>query len=128
MSSLSLRERAGVRVPWIDCCYHVQKLPPLNPLREHSNLSNMQSTKSASPYHGIVTPLVTPLAGRDKLDHAGLERLIEHELSGGVHGLFLLGTTGEASALSGSLRRELISVAIRQVNRRVPILVGVSDT
>lgn len=88
----------------------------------------MHSSKPTPRYHGIVPPLVTPLAGRDELDHAGLARLIEHQLSGGVHGLFLLGTTGEASALSGALRREFMSVAIRQINRRIPVLVGTSDT
>src|SRR4051812_27295803 len=82
----------------------------------------------ANSFHGIVLPLVTPLLDRDVLDRAGLERLIEHVLAGGVHGLFLLGTTGEASALSSTLRRELLKAAIAQVNGRVPILVGVSDT
>ena len=71
---------------------------------------------------------MTPLVDRDVLDRAGLERLIEYVLTGGVHGLFLLGTTGEASALSSNLRREFVKSAIQQVNRRVPILVGVSDT
>ena len=47
--------------------------------------------------HGIVPPLVTPLLDRDRLDVAGLERLVEHLLAGGVHGLFILGTTGEAA-------------------------------
>jgi 2-dehydro-3-deoxy-D-pentonate aldolase len=79
-------------------------------------------------FHGIVLPLVTPLLDRDVLDRAGLERLIDHVLTGGVHGLFLLGTTGEASALSSNLRREFVQAAVEQVNRRVPVLVGVSDT
>ncbi|MEO7273026.1 MAG: hypothetical protein ABI211_13590, partial [Vicinamibacterales bacterium] len=35
-------------------------------------------------YHGIIPPMVTPLSGRDTLDQAGLERLIEHILAGGV--------------------------------------------
>jgi 4-hydroxy-tetrahydrodipicolinate synthase len=81
-----------------------------------------------SSFHGIVLPLVTPLLERDVLDRAGLERLIEYVLAGGVHGLFLLGTTGEASALSSRVRREFVKATIQQVNRRVPILVGVSDT
>lgn len=42
--------------------------------------------------------MVTPLRDRDALDVAGLERLIEHILAGGVHGLFILGTTGEGRA------------------------------
>ena len=48
---------------------------------------------------GVVPPMVTPLRSRDALDVPGLERLIEHILAGGVHGLFILGTTGEAPAL-----------------------------
>ena len=52
--------------------------------------------------------MVTPLRGRDELDVAGLERLVEHILAGGVSGLFILGTTGEGPSLSYRLRRELI--------------------
>ena len=78
--------------------------------------------------HGIVPPLVTPLRGRDELDVAGLERLIEHVLVGGVHGLFILGTTGEAPDLSYRLRRELIDRVCRQAAGRVPVLVGITDT
>lgn len=71
--------------------------------------------------------MATPLSDRDSLDHEGLERLIDHLLAGGVHGVFLLGTTGEAVALSGRLRRELIERSIRQIAGRIPVLVGVPD-
>ncbi len=81
-----------------------------------------------APLTGIVPPMITPLRGRDELDAAGLERLIEHILAGGVSGLFLLGTTGEGPALSYRLRRELIARTCRQVNKRVPVLVGITDT
>jgi dihydrodipicolinate synthase/N-acetylneuraminate lyase len=77
---------------------------------------------------GIIPPIVTPLLARDELDAAGLERLIEHMLAGGVHGLFVLGTTGEAPSLSYRLRRELIERVCRQVAGRVPVLVGITDT
>lgn len=72
--------------------------------------------------------MITPLKGRDELDHAGLERLIEHILAGGVSGLFILGTTGEGPSLSYRLRRELIERVCRQVKKRVPVLVGITDT
>ena len=72
--------------------------------------------------------MITPLRGRDELDVAGLERLIEHILSGGVNGLFILGTTGEGPSLSYRLRRELIERVCKQVNHRVPVLVGITDT
>jgi len=78
--------------------------------------------------NGIVPPMVTPLRGRDELDVAGLEKLLEHILAGGVSGLFILGTTGEGPSLSYRLRRELIERVCRQVKRRVPILVGITDT
>jgi len=72
--------------------------------------------------------MLTPLLDRDTLDAAGLDRLIEHILSGGVHGLFILGTTGEGPSLSYRLRRELVDRTARQVAGRVPVLVGITDT
>ncbi len=72
--------------------------------------------------------MITPLQSRDRLDHAGLERLVEHLIAGGVGGLFVLGTTGEGPALSYRLRRELVERTCRQVRRRVPVLVCVTDT
>lgn len=88
----------------------------------------MISTNESLQITGIVPPMVTPIAGRDRLDVTGLEKLIEHILAGGVHGLFILGTTGEGPSLSYSVRRELIERTCKQVNRRVPVLVGVTDT
>ncbi len=58
---------------------------------------------------GIIPPLATPLASPNTLDLDGLRRLIERQLSAGVHGLFILGTTGEGPSLSQSLREKLIS-------------------
>jgi 4-hydroxy-tetrahydrodipicolinate synthase len=77
---------------------------------------------------GIIPPLVTPLRAPDELDVAGLERLIERIIGGGVHGVFVLGSTGEGPSLSYRLRRELIERACRLVNHRVPVLVGITDT
>jgi dihydrodipicolinate synthase/N-acetylneuraminate lyase len=80
------------------------------------------------PLCGIIPPLVTPLKDPDTLDVDGLERLIEHQLAGGVAGLFILGSTGEAPHLSYHLRRELIERTCQQAALRVPVLVGVTDT
>ncbi len=88
----------------------------------------MSIDKLPRPLRGIIPPMVTPLLDRDTLDVAGLERLIEHILAGGVHGLFVLGTTGEAPSLSYRLRKELIARTCAQVAGRVPVLVGITDT
>ena len=77
---------------------------------------------------GIVPPLVTPLIDNDTIDDAGLERLVEHVIDGGVSGVFILGTTGEAQSISFELRYEMIKKTAHLVNKRVPLLVGISDT
>src|ERR1051326_211880 len=77
---------------------------------------------------GIIPPLVTPLLDRDTLDVRGLDHLIDRVLSGGVSGLFLLGTTGEGASLSYRLRRELIECTHRHVKGGVPLLVNITDT
>ncbi len=80
------------------------------------------------PIQGIIPPMITPLVDRDTIDAAGLERLVDRMVSAGVNGLFALGTTGEAPSLSHRLRRELIDRTCELVDRRVPVLVGVTDT
>ena len=77
---------------------------------------------------GIVPPMVTPLTDRDTLDHEGLPRLVEHLIGGGVHGLFILGTTGEGPSLSYRLRCELIERVSELAAGRVPLLVCITDT
>ncbi|MBN2167496.1 MAG: dihydrodipicolinate synthase family protein [Marinilabiliaceae bacterium] len=80
------------------------------------------------PLTGIVPPMVTPLNSIDSLDIEGTEKLVEHILSAPVSGLFILGTTGEFSSISYKLRHELIEKVCKQVNGRVPVLVGITDT
>lgn len=80
------------------------------------------------PLKGIILPIVTPLKDRDTLDLEGLERLLDHVIDGGVHGIFVLGTSGEAPNLSYRLRREMIERVCQIVNHRIPVLAGVSDT
>ena len=80
------------------------------------------------PLTGIIPPLVTPILDNNTLDFEGLERLIEHTISGGVHGIFILGTTGEFASLSYKLREELIEATCQLVNGRVPVLVGITDS
>ena len=77
---------------------------------------------------GIVPPLVTPLLARDRLDIEGLERLIGRMIDAGCTGLFALGSTGEAQALSYRLRIEMVRETCRIAAGRVPVLAGITDT
>jgi len=86
------------------------------------------ANKSQGLLRGVITPMVTPLRDHDTLDVAGLERLIEHIIAGKVQALFILGTTGEGPSMSYRLRHEIIDLTCAQVNGRVPVLVGITDT
>ncbi len=68
---------------------------------------------------GIVPPVVTPLAAQDELDVDGVDRIVEHLVQGGVHGLFILGSCGEGPSLSYRLRRETIARVCERTNGRV---------
>jgi dihydrodipicolinate synthase/N-acetylneuraminate lyase len=85
-------------------------------------------TRKPIRYCGIIPPMVTPLDGDGALDVPGLETLIEHIIRGGVNGLFILGTTGEAPSLCEAVQNELIQRTCRQVDGRVPVLVGITNT
>jgi 4-hydroxy-tetrahydrodipicolinate synthase len=92
-------------------------------------MTNQQKRNTMkNPLRGIVPPMLTPLLDRDTLDVPGLERHVEHLVHGGVHGIFVLGTTGEGPSLGYRLRRELVERAVRLVRGRVPVLVGITDT
>lgn len=80
------------------------------------------------PLRGIVPPMVTPLLDTETLDCAGIERVVERLIGGGVAGLFILGTTGEGPSLSDRLREELIATVCNQVQGRIPVLVGITET
>lgn len=81
-----------------------------------------------SPLCGIIPPLVTPLKNNETLDVESLENLIEHLIAGGVHGLFILGTTGEEQSLSYALRQQMIVESARINRGRLPLLVCITDT
>lgn len=80
------------------------------------------------PLSGIIPPLVTPLKDNETLDVESLENLIEHLINGGVHGLFILGTTGEEQSLSYHLRQQMIIESARINHGRLPLLVCITDT
>ena len=79
-------------------------------------------------FHGIIPPAITPLTQENEIDIGGLERLLEHMLRGGVHGIFVLGTTGEGPALGHWQQETMIRESVRIIRGRVPVLVGISSS
>jgi 4-hydroxy-tetrahydrodipicolinate synthase len=80
------------------------------------------------PFRGLISPMATPLADPDQLDPAGVERLATHLVTGGVHALFILGTTGEGPSLSHRTRKELIRQVTSIAGDRVPVFVAITDS
>jgi 4-hydroxy-tetrahydrodipicolinate synthase len=81
-----------------------------------------------NPLKGIIPPMITPLKSNDELDRKGVEKLIEHIIGGGVHGLFLLGTNGEGPSLSYRIKKEFVKLSCEIIQGRVPVLVGITDS
>lgn len=48
-------------------------------------------------------------------------------IEGGVHGVFILGTTGESSSLSFALKKQLIDATCNIIGGRIPVLVGITE-
>jgi 4-hydroxy-tetrahydrodipicolinate synthase len=88
----------------------------------------MNTTNNKQALRGIIPPMITPLLDTDALDERGVENLVNHLISGGVSGIFILGTTGEAQHLSSKIKEELIRKTAACIGGRVPLLVGVTDT
>ena len=78
------------------------------------------------PLRGIVTPLLTPLSDPDTVDAAALDRLIDHVIGGGVHGIFVGGTSGEGPAFSIPVQCQIMARSAARINGRVPLLVGIT--
>jgi 4-hydroxy-tetrahydrodipicolinate synthase len=84
-------------------------------------------TTSTLRFSGIVPPLCTPLTPDGEVDRASLERLAEHLLSGGVDGLFVLGSSGEVAFLTDAQRREVVDTVVGAAGGQVPVLAGAID-
>lgn len=77
---------------------------------------------------GVIPPMVTPLTEDWEVDEASLEKLVDHLVSAGVHGIFCLGSSGEVSFLTDKQRRQVVERAKSAIAGRVPLLAGVIDT
>ncbi len=76
---------------------------------------------------GVLPALVTPLHRDGSADESGIKRLVEHVISGGVHGLLPLGSTGEGAALGERTRWQVLKTVIEAAAGRVPVICGVAQ-
>lgn len=74
--------------------------------------------------HGIIPPVVTPMTAEQELDLPALRAHIDYMLAKGVHGIFVLGTTGEFYALDESEKQTVLAEAMTHVAGRSPVFAG----
>jgi 2-dehydro-3-deoxy-D-pentonate aldolase len=83
--------------------------------------------KSEAKLHGVVVPMVTPVAAGGGVDAPAVERLVEFLIAGGVDGIFVLGTTGEGAAVPPATRVRLVEHTVACVKRRALVYAGIGD-
>ena len=69
--------------------------------------------------------MVTPFRPNGGIDYAGLEKLIDHQITGGVDYVVSMGTTGESVTLTTAEKKQLLATTVELVRNRVPVVLGV---
>ena len=75
-------------------------------------------------FRGLGIALITPFTEEGTVDYESLSRLIDYQLDNGADFFCILATTGETPCLSLAERAQIKSAIVRQVDGRVPILMG----
>ena len=79
-------------------------------------------------FEGIFAPTITPLDEKERVDELGFVNQLNRLIDNGVHGIYLLGTSGEFTTLTNAERERAMDIAVKAVGGRVPIICGVMDT
>lgn len=72
---------------------------------------------------GTITALITPFID-DQLDQQGFIENIRYQIDQGIDGLLVLGTTGEIPTLTEEEQIQLISIAAKETEGKVPLIVN----
>lgn len=76
---------------------------------------------------GIIPALVTPLDEEGELLEQGLRDLLDYVIDNGVHGVFVLGSSGEIYGLTDAQKQKVVEITVEHVNGRVPVYAGASE-
>lgn len=74
-------------------------------------------------FKGAGVAIVTPFK-EGKIDFESFKKLIEFQVENNTQALIVLGTTGEASTQTFEEREKLISMSVKEVGGRIPVIVG----
>ena len=80
-----------------------------------------------SKYSGVVVPMISPFTPAGAIDEPAVGRVVERLLSGGVAGIFPLGTTGESASIPSAEKRRIVEATVREVAGRSMVYAGISS-
>jgi len=75
-------------------------------------------------FKGTGTALITPFKTDQSVDYDALKKIVRQQLDGGVDALVVIGTTGESPVIDFDEREKIISLVIKEVNGKIPVIVG----
>ena len=78
-------------------------------------------------WEGIYPAMLSPFDENGNLDFDMFGKNIEAQLDGGVHGLIIAGSLGEASVLTTEEKYDLLTYALKLVGGRVPVLLNIAE-
>ena len=73
---------------------------------------------------GIIVPIATAMHDDESVNGKELRAQVNRQISGGIAGIFTLGTNGECYALTTEEKREVIRIVVEETGKRVPVYVG----
>ena len=76
---------------------------------------------------GVITAIITPMKNDGTIDFIAFEKLIEFQIKSGVTGIVVIGSTGEFACLELNEKIAIIEYAIKVVNQRIKVIVGVGS-
>ncbi len=74
-------------------------------------------------FKGSIVAIVTPFK-KGELDEEAYRELIEFQIESGTSAIVPTGTTGESATLSMEEHARVLDVAVKAVNKRVPVIAG----
>lgn len=80
-----------------------------------------------NPFMGLGVALVTPFTANGNIDWEKFAELIEFQIENGTDYLCILGTTAETPTLTDNEKLKIVQTAIKQINGRIPVMVGCSS-
>jgi 4-hydroxy-tetrahydrodipicolinate synthase len=86
----------------------------------------MKAPRTSKEHHGVVVPMVTPITGDGLLDEPAVGRILDYMHQGGVQGVFVLGTTGEAPSVPLAVRNRLVELVADLAHDRMLVYAGIS--